>query len=254
MSIPILMYHHILQNDSFIASSIENFDKQMAFLRLNDFRTISSETLLLYKQKKMKLPKKSVMITFDDGWRDNFVYAYPILKKYNLRATLFVATEWIEMASAKEAPFMPLKHNQAKKEIITNPRAVVCNWEELEQMRDVFDIHSHTHSHRDFYFNKQYRWREEFELSKKLLKQRLGIHTTQLCWPRGKFDSELLSLAKESGYDTFYTTKRGVNTPNYKRDALKRFAVKKDEKWLKKSITLFSNPWLGYLYAKIKAE
>jgi len=85
-SVTVLMYHHILPKDGFIASSVDNFDKQMKFLSDNNYKTLSSEEFFLFKKGELKLPKKSVFITFDDGWRDNFIYAYPILKKYNLKA------------------------------------------------------------------------------------------------------------------------------------------------------------------------
>ena len=251
-SILVLMYHHILPKESFIATSIKNFEKQMEFLAKNNYKTLTSGEFLEFKKGK-KFPKKSVFITFDDGWRDNYYFAYPILKKYNLKATCFLVTEWIEKSSEKKEEFIPLKHNEAKKEVAKNPSNVILNWDEIEKMRDVFDFHSHTHSHRDFYFGKKYSWEEDFIFSQNIIQKRLGYKTNQLCWPRGKYNKDLIKLAKNY-YEILYTTKRGINLPDKKLDEIKRIAVKKDEKWLKKQLFIFSNPFLGYLYSKVKAE
>jgi len=252
MSVPVLMYHHILPKSSFIASSIEEFEKQMKFLYENNYKTLTSEEFLEYKKGNLKI-KKGVFITFDDGWRDNFYYAYPILKKYNLKATCFLVTEWIEKASEKKEEFKPLNHNECKKEVQINPSNVILNWDEIAKMQDVFDFHSHTHSHRDFYFRKEYSWNEEFIISKEILKKRLNIDSKHLCWPRGKYDKDLIKLAKNY-YEILYTTKRGVNLPDNNLNEIKRISVKKDEKWLKKQLFIFSNPILGKLYAKVKPE
>ena len=153
MSIPVLMYHHILPKDGFITSSCDNFEKQMQFLVNDGWNTINSNEFYNYKQKKLKLPKKSILITFDDGWRDNFVYAYPILKKYNLKATLFIVTQWIDKASKiDDCNYIDKNHSQCKALVATNPRSVMLTWKELKLMNDVFDIHCHTHTHRDKYF------------------------------------------------------------------------------------------------------
>jgi len=252
LSIPVLMYHHILPKNGFIASSVDEFDKQMKFLSDNGYHSLTSQEFLDFKKGK-KFPKKSVFITFDDGWRDNFVYAYPILKKYNLNATCFLVTEWIEKASEKKEEFKPLNHNECKKEVQINPSSVILNWNEIAKMQDVFDFHSHTHSHRDFYFGKEYSWNEEFIISKEILKKRLNIDSKHLCWPRGNYDEKLIKLAKES-YEILYSTKRGVNNPDNNLDEIKRIAIKKDEKWLKKQLFLFSNPLLGTLYSKVKPK
>ena len=97
MSISVLMYHHVLENDGTIAISQKNFEAQMKMLAKGGYTTITPDELLAYKQGKITLPKKSVLITFDDGWRNNYIYAYPILKKYGLKATIFLITSWMNI-------------------------------------------------------------------------------------------------------------------------------------------------------------
>jgi len=250
MSVPVIMYHHILSKDSFIATSVENFDKQMKFISDN-YKTLTSKEFEDYKKGKISVPKNSVLITFDDGWRDNLEFAYPILKKYNLNATLFIITGWIDEASKKEYPFIERKHNECKKIVKERTNEVVLNWSQVENMQDVFDIHSHTHFHRDDYFGK-ISLEEELILSKERIQKKLGINTTHLCWPRGIYDENDIKLAKKIGYEVLYTTKRGINKADNYLDEIKRISVKKDDKWLKKQLFIFKNDILGSIYARIK--
>jgi peptidoglycan/xylan/chitin deacetylase (PgdA/CDA1 family) len=249
VSVPVLMYHHVLPKESFIATSTENFEKQMKFISQN-YKTLTTEEFVKYKKGQLKFDKKAVLITFDDGWRDNYIYAYPILKKYNLKATLFVITGWIDKASEKSYDFIPRKHNECKKIVKERTNAVVLNWDEVEKMRDVFDIHSHTHFHRDDYFGK-ISLEDELILSKETLEKH-NIFSNQLCWPRGIYNDCEIELAKSAGYEVLYTTKRGVNIPDKKLDEIKRISVKKDDKWIKKQLFIFSNNILGSLYSKVK--
>jgi len=250
MSVPVIMYHHILSKDSFIATSIENFDKQMKFISEN-YKTLTSDEFKNYKKGKIGVPKNSVLITFDDGWRDNLEFAYPILKKYNLKATLFIITGWIDEASKIEYPFVERKHNECKKIVQKRCNEVVLNWKQVESMQDVFDIHSHTHFHRDDYFGK-ISLEKELILSKERIKAKLGFETTHLCWPRGIYDENDIKLAKKIGYEVLYTTKRGINKADNKLDEIKRISVKKDDKWLKKQLFIFKNDIFGSIYAKVK--
>ncbi|MCF6764566.1 polysaccharide deacetylase family protein [Thiotrichales bacterium 19S3-7] len=251
-AVTVLMYHHVLEASGFICSSIDEFDQQMAYLVANNYKTLSIEEFYRFKKGELKLPKKSVLITFDDGWRNNFVYAYPILKKYGLKATLFVVTGWIEAASnCKDKPFLALQHKQCKEKAPVSPREVLCTWNELKKMRDVFDIQAHTHTHRDNYFD-QLDWREDIIQSRVLLKARLGVESKHLCWPRGNYNEDTVKLAKAAGFEVLYTTERGVNLADNKLDQIKRIAVKKDARWLRKTIKLFSNAYMGSIYAKLK--
>ncbi len=253
MSIPVLMYHHVLPKERFITSSLEQFEDQMRYLSNNGYKTLTSDEFYRFKKGEFKAPKKSVFITFDGGWRDNIIYAYPVLKKYSLKATLFLVTKWVDKASEKKEEFTPSRHNTCKKLVQINPAKVIMNWNEVEKCKDVFNYHSHTAMHRDFYYEKLL-WQEDLALSYKTIKQRLGIEEKHLCWPRGSYDDKLAKLAQDIGYEILYTTKRGVNLPDNDFLHIKRLAVKKDHKWLKKNLMIFSNNILGSLYAKIKPQ
>jgi len=246
--IPVLMYHHVLPVDGFLAISIENFKAQMEFLKKKNYYTLSSEEFLAFKKGLFIPPRKSVFITFDDGWRDIYVYAYPILKRLGLKATAFLITSWVERASQKKTLFEPLSHKECKKVVKTAPEKVILNWKEIEIMKDCFDFHSHTHSH----FEESLTFEEEFLLSKEILKNRLGIDSKHLCWPRGFFSTELILLAKKYGYKIFYTTKRGTNLPDGNLDLIKRIAVKPSTFWLKKTLFIYSHRLISSVYESFK--
>jgi peptidoglycan/xylan/chitin deacetylase (PgdA/CDA1 family) len=98
----ILLYHRILdlQRERSLCSlpgvivSVKIFDQQMRYLSKN-YHVISLESLVDRKKNDLPFPKKGVVITFDDGWKDNYSYAFPILKKYHLPATIFLTSGYI---------------------------------------------------------------------------------------------------------------------------------------------------------------
>lgn len=254
MSVPVLMYHHVLPQSGFIASSIKEFKEQMEYIAKSGYHTLSLDEFYRYKKGELKPPKKSVLITFDDGWRNNFVYAYPILKDLGLKACIFLVTGWIEEASKSIADFAPLSHKQAKIAAQNNPASVFLNWREVETMKaNGIDFASHTHGHSDAYFG-DLSFEDEINMCRDTMKKRLGIDDMHLCWPRGVFDKEKLNTAKQAGYELFYTTKRGVNLADGVLDDIRRVAVKKGAKWLKKSLFIYSNDFLGQIYGLLKQK
>jgi peptidoglycan/xylan/chitin deacetylase (PgdA/CDA1 family) len=229
---------------------VKAFEEQMEFLAKKGYYTLSAEEFLAFKKGNYKPPKKSLLLTFDDGWRDLYFYAYPILKKYGLKATAFLVTSWVERASWKKAEFYPCSHRECKALVKKEPEKVVLNWNEVEKMRDVFDFHSHTHTH----FEDKICVKEEFEISKEILKKRLGIESKHLCWPRGYYDERLFSLAKTCGYEIFYTTERGTNLPDGRLEAIKRIAVKPSLFWFKKSLFIYSHKIVSDIYLKFRKK
>jgi len=97
--IRILLYHRVCdlpEEAGFVFYvTTEAFSQQMEFLSRNGFNVMTLDELTDYRDKYKKLPPKSIIITFDDGYSDNYVNAFPILQRYNLKATFFIATAYI---------------------------------------------------------------------------------------------------------------------------------------------------------------
>ncbi|MEF9991804.1 MAG: polysaccharide deacetylase family protein [Peptostreptococcaceae bacterium] len=99
VSIPILMYHHFeldknKTNDMTVYKS--DFEKQMKYLKENGYTTINTKDLEKFIKGEKNIPDKSVMITADDGYRSNYKVMYPILKKLNMKATIFIIGQSID--------------------------------------------------------------------------------------------------------------------------------------------------------------
>ena len=92
-NVPILMYHHLdpqADGSNSMAVTPAQFDRQMAALKEAGYTAVSPEQLRAYVQSGQPLPEKPVLITFDDGYYSNYEYAFPILQKYGMKATIFV--------------------------------------------------------------------------------------------------------------------------------------------------------------------
>lgn len=91
--LPVIMYHDLVNGnagDNMSVLEVSKFKEQMNYLKVNGWRTITPDELTLWLQKKIKLPEKSVLITFDDGYSSTADLAYPILKANKLKATTFL--------------------------------------------------------------------------------------------------------------------------------------------------------------------
>ena len=95
--------HHYINNEvNPMIVTKENFEKQMTFLKDNDYVTLTMQELYLFLSKEIEIPEKSVVLTFDDGYKDNFIEAYPLLKKYDFSAVTLL----LQGLSLKEFIFL----------------------------------------------------------------------------------------------------------------------------------------------------
>ena len=92
--VPILMYHHVGDSEeSNVNVSLNAFERQMEFLKIHHQRVMSLEDYIGHRKLGQPVPWNTVVITFDDGYLDNFTNAFPVLKRMGLPATIFMITE-----------------------------------------------------------------------------------------------------------------------------------------------------------------
>lgn len=196
-TIPVLSYHNFSKNKTtkMIITRAE-FEKQMKLLKDNGYRVIGMDELFEFLNFRTQLPKKSVVITIDDGWRATYDIAYPVLKKYGFPATLMVYTD-----------------------LITN-RKQTLSWDLIKEMADNgIGIQGHTKTHRDLTSQKTgepfkaYIEDIDHEIVKstKIIKEKLGRDVKYLAYPYGKTNHLVIALLKKHGYAGAFTVNRGGN-------------------------------------------
>lgn len=159
MSAYILYYHRIYPVKPALDIALDLFEWEMKYLKKR-YRILSLDELLAYIDGKVKPDRPGVAITFDDGWFDNFVYAYPILRKYHIKATIFVATGniWekrivrkrIDEVSDISTLDIPLTVADGYLNAFAGDRSQFLTWDELREMQEsgLVSIQSHGVTHR----------------------------------------------------------------------------------------------------------
>jgi len=187
----ILMYHHIappevvprdmgpLEGWNFTHSPI-SFETQLVELHQRGYHFVSLDEFVSAIQKHGSEPKKTVALTFDDGWMDNFTYALPILMKLSITATFFCTTNHIYRGE-----------RDAKKMAVVQLQELLVSG---------MTIGGHTRSHPDLTKLSPHLAKEEIAGCKIDLEQALGTEVKYFAYPGGAFNRDVASLAQESGY------------------------------------------------------
>ncbi len=259
------MYHHVNPEGDFINVKPESFKLHIRHLKNQGFTTLNTEELLSLINGQMSPPKKPVMITFDDGWLDNWIYAFPILKEYQMKAVIFVVTSWIHENGRRnrvdegDASSIP-EHKKCQQRVDDGHAAeVMLSWGEIREMEasGLIDIQSHTHSHKRW--DKLYRnpidrigiLNQELIISKSLIEEKLGKQCNALCWPWGVYKEDYIYAAKGSGYKLVFTTEKGSNSPETDPYRIKRIVIGNiSASNLKKKLFIHSRDWLSKAYLK----
>jgi peptidoglycan/xylan/chitin deacetylase (PgdA/CDA1 family) len=252
------MYHHVNPNtgDQFTVTP-EVFEDQMAYLAQAGYRTLSLDELHAFIMGELVLRQKAVVITFDDGWLDNYIYVFPLLQKYKLRATFFVITDWIEKASEKFGviPALIPTHEQSKALVLEGEeQQVVLTWQHIREMVDsgLIDVYSHSKSHAHCDVLSETDILTEVAESRNILEQRLGRLCPYFCWPHGSFSDTAISIARKTGYKALFTIVRGAVTTGSNPFAINRILAEGSISSFKKSMRIYSNPFLYLPYLSMR--
>lgn len=256
-SVPVCIFHHVNGNaGDYLTVSTDKFKSMMSMLKREGYTTLSSEEFRRYKLGLGQVPRKSLLLTFDDAWLDVYVYAFPILREYDFKFTIFVVSDWVSLASRQPRSSDPVSFpsHRVAESFVDTPRVseVLCNWDDLRLMLQsgLCSIENHTASH-----GRRGDVRRDVAEGRQAIRNALGVPANQLCWPYGKHSREDLRIARELGIDITYLVRRGVNLPRYFTMRIKRFNVEDCKaSWLKRQLDIFSRPLYGYLYSRAKLD
>lgn len=191
-SVPILMYHHIgpMPEDNEEMKSItvttERFGEQMKWLSDNQIRTITFADAHVELKGSSGIAMPSVILTFDDGYKDNVENGLPVLQKYQLKGVFFIITGFVGQDG-------------------------YMDWNDIRKLKEAgMEIGSHTVTHTALIgLTDDQSLRNELVHSKRALKDQLGVDAISFCYPFGEYDNRVLQFIKEAGYVFARTTRNG---------------------------------------------
>ncbi|KAJ49956.1 peptidoglycan/xylan/chitin deacetylase (PgdA/CDA1 family) [Clostridium tetanomorphum] len=182
--IPVLMYHSIAyEKGNELRIPKEIFKEQMLFLKENNYTTLTLDEVYEFFINNKPIPEKSVVITFDDGYNDNYTNAYPILKELNFNAVIFVVTDTIDK----------------DKNCLTSEEIIEMNSNGIE-------IQSHTQKHEKLPSISYKQQLETLKNSKNFLESILNKKVDYIAYPYGLYNDSTIKALKELGFKMGFST------------------------------------------------
>ncbi len=214
--IPVLNYHRVVSNDNLVLCnkaayvvSEKTFNDQMQFLKDSGYTTIDLDDYLYYKDHRKELPQKPFIITFDDGYENNYLFAYPILKNLGCKAVIYsVSDPGTSFFNSFEIPERLLSPGQMK-----------------ELSASGISIQSHTKTHPHLKNLSDDEIRAELKDCKDALEAITRKPVVHMAIPYGSYDKRLFKIARETGYKTLEVPGRGTINLDTDPYQLRRIAV-----------------------------
>lgn len=199
-TVPILCYHQFTNKkstNSKMMVTAKEFEEQMQYLYQHGYNVASLDTFEQFMNGKAALPKKTVVLTVDDGYRSFLEFGYPILKKYGFHSTLFVYPQFVGGGKS-------------------------LTWEEIQQLdnSDLVSVESHSLSHSNLsqllkgesFKAYEKRMRTEVGDTHSMLQAKLSKQPRYFAYPYGASSKELTGILKEYDYKLGLTVDRGGNS------------------------------------------
>ncbi|WP_307435682.1 MULTISPECIES: polysaccharide deacetylase family protein [unclassified Paenibacillus] len=208
ISIPVLNYHSVtIDPGNVVVISPAKLEEQLAYLHNHGFTPVSLTTFIsLIEGKGVEAaPEKPVLLTFDDGYIDNYEQAMPLLTKYSFPATLFISPG-------------------------TSDQEGYLNWEQIKKMQEAgWDIQPHgmTHPHLPQLSADQQAY--EILEARKQIEEKLGTKADVYCYPYGEYNKTTLKLLKDHGFRYAFTIEQGYATNQQSPYLLKRLFINGEE-------------------------
>lgn len=192
----ILMYHSVSDNGVLFTVCPADFKRQLSYLRRHNYNVISLAQLLALLSAGKRVPAKSVVLTFDDGYLDNYTEAWPVLKQFGIPATIFLPTAYLgqEMDNSQKQPLKIMTADQIKELAASG----------------LIDFGSHTHTHPRLDKINDDEFAAELAESKKIIKQLTNRDPIALAYPKGVFRKSFFQLLGVYGFKAALTVREGL--------------------------------------------
>ena len=193
-TVPIMMYHRVDEEGKDRADTIspERFRQHMEYLKVNGYQVIGLDELVQGIKSGRKFPHNTVVITFDDGYEDNYTTVFPLLKKYRILARIFLATSFIGgTRTLRSGAMLPM-----------------LTWDQIREMKSsgLVEFHPHTHTHPKLTTIPLSDARKEIEQS---MQPGLGNF---FAYPYGYYNADIVQLVRDLGFARAYTVRAGAVT------------------------------------------
>lgn len=222
VKLAVIMYHGLikdakLQNNYMINPDF--FESDLKYLKENGYNTILIQDLIDYFEKGKELPENPVMLTFDDGYYNNYYYAYPLLKKYNSKAIISPIgyTADAEQGTGKK-----------------NPAYSQCDWNEYKEMVEsglveiqnhTFNLHKNINGRKGASIKKNENYEEyhkmladDLEKFNNRMFEELGKKPTAFTYPFGAKSQSTLKIVKELGFEAALDCEEKITEITSKED------------------------------------
>ncbi|WP_315116782.1 polysaccharide deacetylase family protein [uncultured Clostridium sp.] len=182
--IPVLMYHSInYEKGNGLMVPKEQFREHMSYLQKNGYTTLTLDQLYDFFINNKPIPEKSVVITLDDGYKDNYTNAFPILKEFNFNAVVFVITNNID-----------------------NHKNFLTSEQIIEMDKNGIQIQSHTANHERLPTLNYEDQVKTLKSSKEFLEKLLNKEIPYIAYPYGDWNDDTIKAAEDVGYKMAFTT------------------------------------------------
>ena len=227
--LPILMYHSVLKDSSRLGQYVispAQLESDLAYIRQQGYTTVVMRDVIDYVDNGTPLPEKPIMLTFDDGFYNNYLYAYPLLKQYDMTAVISPVVKWSEFYSDT-----PQEQDHALYSYLT--------WAQIREMADsgAVEIQNHTY---DMHANKsggrkgtlmcagetvesyQQVLRDDLTRAQTLLTQQAGVTPTVFTYPYGAMCDEAAQVIQALGFRGSLSCESRINVITRQSDCLYR--------------------------------
>ena len=190
----ILAYHSVNDRRTDpLAVRASDFEQQMAWLYRQGFKAI---TISQFVSEPTNKGNRVVMLTFDDGYADNYTSAFPILRRYGFVATVFLVSDFIDTDRLHWWDITNVTSDDDR------PLYQMLTWQQIREMEaHGFEFGSHTRTHPLLTSLIGDRGWGEISGSRSMLESKLGHQVLSFCYPHGDMNEEIMQLVEKAGYE-----------------------------------------------------